>query len=140
MRDKIYNALRDMDISETINNAPKDEKLGIELSMGRYGNYKMRYPDKPCKTCIVQASCQSKIIYDLGDLNIVKAANPVKCEKIELWTEIVKGEELKEKFYDESRKRSFKGEINDDKNHEVYLAMSIDNLKKLSEYRKLLDS
>jgi len=140
MRDKIYKALRVMGTSKTINNAPKDEKLGIEICIERYGNYKMGYPDKPCKTCLVQSSCESKKIYDLGDLNIVKAANPDKCEKIELWTEIVKGEELKEKILDESGKRRFKGESNDNKNYEVYLAMSINNYKKLSEYKKFLDS
>jgi len=137
MRDKIYQVLRGMDTTKIINNANTGIKYGIEITIKRYGAYRMRCPDNPCITCIVQASCHIKKLYDLADFNIIKTASFEPCEKIDLWNEIVKCEEIKEKFLAESGKRKFKGEIKDDLNYKTYLALCIHNYEKSERFEKL---
>jgi hypothetical protein len=137
MREKIYKALLEIDTSRIIGNADPSVKLGIELTIKKYGQYRMRCPDKPCNKCVVQIVCQIKKIYDLGDLNIIRAINSEICDRIDLWNEIVKCEEIKEKFLEKSNEKKWKDEIHGDQNYNVYLAMCITNFEKSKKYDTL---
>jgi hypothetical protein len=138
MRDKVYKAIRDnKDAAKTIDDADPGVRQGIEAGIRHVGSYPMRCPDMPCATCLVNTMCQTKTLYDLGDLDIAKAAALKGCEKIELWTEIVKCEKIKERFLEECNKRRYQHGYDENQNYNAYLAMCIANYARSEKFNEL---
>ena len=139
MREKIYNAIHNnTDAAKILNDADPGVRQGIEAAICHTGGYPMRCPDNPCATCLVSPMCQTKILFELGDLGLPKAAVLKECLKIKLWTEITQCEKIKDKFLKKCSKRRFQSNYDQKQNYNAYLAMCIANYERSQKFNNLL--